>query len=136
MKMKTIIVIIGLILSVSIFAQSKISLLETNRVNEYLILRSEQSKIINPMIEQINKILEEDKNIITELKKRFDSGDEPGFFEKISVKRGRDRRASDIEDLIEDIEDQLIEEQIIKYKEIEKPKLKSLSKAELLGKKN
>jgi hypothetical protein len=88
------------------------------------------------MIEQINKILEEDKNIISELKKRFDSGDEPGFFEKISVKRGRDRRAGDIEDLIEDIEDELIDEQIIKYKEIEKPKLKSLSKAELLGKKN
>jgi len=99
MKSKIIAVIIGLIIIIPISAQNKISLLETKQVNEYLILRAEQSKIINPMIEQINKILEEDKNIITELKKRFDNGDEPGIFEKISVKRGRDKRAGDIEDL-------------------------------------
>ncbi|OGU38598.1 MAG: hypothetical protein A2315_07815 [Ignavibacteria bacterium RIFOXYB2_FULL_35_12] len=136
MKSKIIAVIIGLIIIIPISAQNKISLLETKQVNEYLILRAEQSKIINPMIEQINKILEEDKNIITELKKRFDNGDEPGIFEKISVKRGRDKRAGDIEDLIEEIEDQLSDEQKIKYKEIEKSKLKSLSKEELLGKKN
>ena len=42
------------------------------------------------MIEQIKRILDEDKKIIAELKERVKSGDEPGFFEKIGVKRGRD----------------------------------------------
>lgn len=134
MKIKIIIVITGLILSVSTSAQNKISLLETNRVNEYLILRAEQSKIINPMIEKINKILEEDKKIIAELKKRVENDDEPGFFEKIGVKRGRDSRASDIEDLIEEIEDQLNDQQKNKFKNIEKPGLKSLEKKEIFGK--
>ncbi|MDP2365378.1 MAG: hypothetical protein Q8M94_16610 [Ignavibacteria bacterium] len=133
MKIKMIAVIIGLIFAISVYTQSKISLLETEKVKDYLLLSTQQSEKINPMIEQINNILEEDKKIITDLKERFNSGDEPGFFEKIGVKRGRDSRASDIEDLIEDIEDQLNEQQKIKFKNIEKPELKSLDKKEIFG---
>ena len=68
------------------------------------------------------------------LKERVKSGDEPGFFEKIGVKRGRDSRAGDIEDLIEEIEDKLNDEQKIKFKNIDKPELKSLEKKEIFGK--
>lgn len=56
-------------------------------------------------------ILEYDKKILADLKEQFNSGDEPGFFEKIGVKRGRDSRSGDIEDLIDDIEEKLNDEQ-------------------------
>ena len=86
------------------------------------------------MIEQIKWILDEDRNIIAEIKERVNNGDEPGFFEKIGVKRGRDSRKGDIEDLIEEIEDQLNDQQKNKFKTIEKPGLKSLEKKEIFGK--
>ncbi len=136
MKSKIIAVIFGIVLLIPISAQNQISLLDTEKVKDYLTLSSQQSQKINPKIEQIKNILEEDKKILTDLKERFNSGDEPGFFEKIGVKRGRDSRASYIEDLIEEIEDQLNSEQKIQFKEINKPKLYSLSKEELFGKKN
>jgi len=131
LKIKMIAVIIGLIFATPVYAQSKISLLETEKVKDYLLLSTQQSEKINPMIEQIKNILEEDKKIIAKLKERVKSNDEPGFFEKIGVKRGRDSRAGDIEDLIEDIEEQLNEQQENKFKNIEKPELKGLDKKEL-----
>lgn len=39
------------------FPQNKISLLDTEKVNEYLELTPKQIKIINPKIEQIKTIL-------------------------------------------------------------------------------
>ena len=100
-------------------------------MKEYLALSDKQYKTINAPLGQIKGILEEDKKIISELKERFKNGDEPGFFEKIKVKRGRDNRVDKIEDLLEEIEDQLNDEQKIKYKNIKKPVLKSLNKKEL-----
>ncbi|WP_337872417.1 hypothetical protein [Ignavibacterium sp.] len=134
MKNKIIAIIIGLILVIPISAQSQISLLETEKVNDYLTLNSQQSEKINPIIDQIKTILEEDKKILADLKERFNRGDEPGFFEKIGVKRGRDSRSGDIEDLIDDIEDHLNNEQKIMFKKINKPILNSLSKEEIFGK--
>ncbi len=134
MKSKIIAVIFGLILLIPISAQSQISLLDTEKVNDYLSLSSQQISKINPMIEQIKWILDEDRNIIAEIKERVNNGDEPGFFEKIGVKRGRDSRKGDIEDLIEEIEDQLNDQQKNKFKNIEKPGLKSLEKKEIFGK--
>lgn len=134
MKSKIIAVIFGIILLIPISAQSQISLLDTEKVNDYLSLSSQQISKINPMIEQIKNILEEDINIIAEIKERVNNGDEPGFFEKIGVKRGRDSRKGDIEDLIEEIEDQLNDQQKNKFKNIEKPGLKSLEKKEIFGK--
>jgi hypothetical protein len=134
MRNKIIAFILVIILAKLTFSQNKISLLDTERVKDYLELSKEQIKTITPNVEQIKSIIEEDKKIITELKKRVKSGDEPGFFEKIKVKRGRDKRASQIEDLINDIEDQLTDKQKVKYKDIVKPKLKSLEKKEIFGK--
>jgi hypothetical protein len=134
MKNKIIAIIIGLIFVIPISAQSQISLLETEKVNDYLTLNSQQSEKINPMIDQIKTILEEDKKILADLKERFNSGDEPGLFEKIGVKRGRDSRSGDIEDLIDDIEDHLNNGQKIMFKKIDKPILNSLSKEEIFGK--
>ena len=114
-------------------AQGQLSLLEKEKVKDYLMLSTEQYKTIYPMIEQIKNILEDDKKIISDIKKRVENGDEPGFFEKIGVKRGRDSRRGDIEDLIEEIEDNLNDEQKIKFKTIEKPELKSLDKKEIFG---
>jgi hypothetical protein len=108
--------------------------LETETVRNYLTLTEDQYKTINPIIEKIKWILDEDKKIISELKERVKNGDEPGFFEKIGVKRGRDGRRGDIEDLIEEIEDQLNDQQKSKFKGIEKPELKSLEKKEIFGK--
>ena len=134
MKNKIIAIVIGVILAIPIYAQSKISLLDTEKVNEYLELTPKQIKIINPKIEQIKTILEEDKKIISEIKERVKNDDEPGFFEKIGVKRGHDKRASQIEDLIDDIEEQLNNQQKIWFINIEKPKLKAIKKEGVLGK--
>lgn len=134
MKNKIIAFILVMILTNLTFSQNNVSLLDTEKVKDYLELSKEQIKIITPKIEQIKAIIEEDKKIIAELKERVKSGDEPGFFEKIGVKRGRDKRSSQIEDLIEEIEDQLNDQQKIKYKDIDKPELKSLEKKEIFGK--
>ncbi|HMN25225.1 MAG TPA: hypothetical protein PKE38_12020 [Ignavibacteriaceae bacterium] len=134
MKNKIIAFILVLILVNLGFPQNKISLLDTEKVNEYLELTPKQIKIINPKIEQIKTILEEDKKIISEIKERVKNDDEPGFFEKIGVKRGHDKRASQIENLIDEIEDHLNDQQKIEFKNIEKPKLKPLKKEEIFGK--
>lgn len=133
MKIKFLIIVLSLIVVKTITAQSQISLLDTVKVKDYLTLSEDQYKTINPMIEQIKGILEEDKKIIAEIKQRVENDDEPGFFEKIGVKRGRDSRKGDIEDLIEEIEDQLNDQQKIKFKNIEKHELKSLEKKEIFG---
>jgi len=112
-------------------AQNQISLLEIAKVKEYLTLSADQTKNINPAIEKIKVILEQDKKIISKLRARFKNGDEPGFFEKINVKRARDSRVDQVEELLKDIEHLLNDDQKIKYKNIEKPALKSLNKKEL-----
>lgn len=134
MRNKIIAFILVMILANLTFSQNRISLLDTERVKDYLVLSQEQSKTIIPKIEHIKAIIEEDKKIITEIKERVKSGDEPSFFEKIGVKRGRDKRSSQIEDLKDEIEDQLNDQQKIKYKNIDKPELKSLEKKEIFGK--
>ena len=134
MNIKIIALIFGLMLSNSIFAQSQISLLNTEKVKEYLTLTPVQIKTIVPKIERIKAIIEEDKKIISEIKERVKNGDEPGFFEKIGVKRGHDKRASQIEGLIDDIEEQLTDQQQLKFKDIEKPELKALKKEDIFGK--
>ncbi len=108
--------------------------MDTEKVNDYLSLSTQQTSKINPMIEQIKNILEEDKKIIAEIKERVKNDDEPGFFEKIGVKRGHDNRSSKIEDLIDDIEDQLTDQQKTKFDNIEKPELKALKKEDVFGK--
>lgn len=134
MKNKIASIIFSLIFIIPAFAQNRISLLNAEEVNNFLTLSSQQSKNITPIIEQIKNILEEDKDILTKLKERVKSGDEPGFFEKIGVKRGRDNRSGDIEDLIEAIEDELNDQQRNKFKNIEKPELKALKKEDVFGK--
>ena len=134
MNIKIIALIFGLMLSNSIFAQSQISLLNTEKVKEYLTLTPVQIKTIVPKIELIKAIIEEDKKIISEIKERVKNSDEPGFFEKIGVKRGHDKRASQIEGLIDDIEEQLTDQQQLKFKYIEKPELKALKKEYIFGK--
>ena len=134
MNIKIIALIFGLMLSNSIFAQSQISLLDTEKVKEYLTLTPVQIITIVPKIERIKAIIEEDKKIISEIKERVKNSDEPGFFEKIGVKRGHDKRASQIEGLIDDIEEQLTDQQQLKFKDIEKPELKALKKEDIFGK--
>lgn len=134
MKIKYLILILSLIVAITISAQSQITLLDIEKVKDYLTLSLEQYKTIKPKIKQIKSILDEDKKIIAEIKKRVENDDEPGFFEKIGVKRGRDSRSGDIEDLIEEIEDQLNDEQKIKFEKVEKPELKALDKKEIFGK--
>ena len=131
MKIKYLVIILGLIIVSTITAQDQVSLLEMDKVKEHLMLNADQYKTINAKVWQIKEILEEDKKIIAALKTRFKSGDEPGFFEKIKVKRARDSRVNKIDDLLDDIENQLNDQQKIKYKNIEKPVLKSLNKKEL-----
>ena len=134
MKSKIIAVMFGIVLLIPISAQNQISLLDKEKVKDYLSLSSQQTLKINPMIEQIKNILEEDKKIIAEIKERVKNDDEPGFFEKIGVKGGHDKRSSKIEDLIDDIEDQLTDQQKTKFDNIEKPELKALKKEDVFGK--
>jgi len=113
-------------------AQKQVSLLEMDKVNEYLSLSLDQYKTINEKVEHIKEVLEEDKKIIADLRTRFKNGDEPGFFEKIRVKNARDKRVDKIEELLDSIEKQLDNEQKIKYRNnIDKPVLKALDKKEL-----
>lgn len=125
--------IILLVMQVSL-AQTQVSLLDKDQVKEYLSLSNEQFEKINLKINNIKQILEEDKKIIAEIKERVKNGDEPGFFEKIGVKRGHDKRSSKIEDLIDDIEDQLTDQQKTKFDDIEKPELNALKKEDVFGK--
>lgn len=134
MRNKSVALLVVMLFASAYFAQNKISLLDTEKVTEYLELTQVQTKIINPKIEQIKKILEDDKRIISAIKERVKNDDEPGFFEKIGVKRGRDQRASKVEYLINEIEDKLNGQQKIRFKNIEKPELKALKKEEIFGK--
>lgn len=112
-------------------AQENISLTEIEKVKEYLSLNDVQYNAIKNIVKEIETIIEEDKKIITGLKDRVKNDDEPGLFEKIKVKRGHDKRADQIEELLEEIEDQLTGAQKDKYKNVAKPYLKPLSKKEL-----
>lgn len=132
MKVKLFVIMLCLVVARTLTAQNQVSLLEIDKVKEYLTLNDKQYKTINTMVVQIKGILEEDKKIISGLRERFKNGDEPGFFEKIKVKMARDSRASKINDLLEEIENQLSETQKIKYKDMNKPALKALSKKELI----
>lgn len=134
MRNKIIAFILVIIFTGLGFAQNKISLLETEKANAYLELTQGQIKVISPKVDQIKKILEDDRRIISAIKERVKNNDEPGFFEKIGVKRGRDKRASKVEELIDEIEDQLNDQQMKKFKNIEKPELKPLKKEEIFGK--
>lgn len=131
---KTFLISILLVITTLLYAQEKISLTEVEKVREYLSLNESQYKSIKHIVNEIETVLEEDKKIIEQLKERIKNGDEPGFFEKIGVKRGRDGRSGEIEDLIDEIEDQLNDQQKNKFKNIEKPELKSLEKKEIFGK--
>ncbi|MDP2303157.1 MAG: hypothetical protein Q8N03_12125 [Ignavibacteria bacterium] len=131
MKVKILVIMLGLIFVSKINAQDQVSLLEMDKVKEYLTLNADQYKTINAKVVQIKEILEEDKETIAALKARFKSGDEPGFFEKIKVKRARDNRVDKINDLLDDIEKQLNSGQKNKFKNIAKPGLKALNKKEL-----
>lgn len=131
MKVKLFVIMLCLIVAKTLTAQNQVSLLEIDKVKEYLALNDKQYKTINTMVAQIKGILEEDKKIISGLRERFKNGDEPGFFEKIKVKMARDSRVRKVDDLLDEVENQLTGEQKIKFKNIAKPGLKALSKKEL-----
>ena len=116
MRNKIVAFILVIIFASLSFAQNIISLLDSEKANAHLELTREQIKVITPKVEQIRKILEEDKMIIEKIKERVRNDDEPGFFEKIGVKRGHDKRASKVEDLIYEIEDQLNDQQKIRFR--------------------
>ncbi|MDT3695878.1 MAG: hypothetical protein ROY99_05750 [Ignavibacterium sp.] len=133
--MNTKIFLVSILLTVTalLSAQDKISLTEVEKVKVYLSLNDSQYNSIKKNVTEIESILDEDKRIIEDLKKRVMNDDEPGFFEKIKVKRGRDDRVSKIKDLKKKIEKQLNDEQKEKYKDIIKPDLQGLRKEEIFG---
>ncbi len=133
--MNTKIFLVSILLTVTtlLSAQDKISLTEVEKVKVYLSLNDSQYNSIKKNVTEIESILDEDKRIIEDLKKRVMNDDEPGFFEKIKAKRGRDDRVSKIKDLKKKIERQLNDEQKEKYKNIIKPDLQGLSKEEIFG---
>lgn len=130
---KTFLISILLTFTTLLSAQENIALTEVEKVREYLSLNESQYTSVKNIVKVIESIHEEDRKIINELKERIKNDDEPGFFEKIKLKRGRDSRVDNIEDLIEDIEDILNEEQKIKFENIDKPYLKALDKKEIFG---
>ncbi|MFA6596111.1 MAG: hypothetical protein WCS69_00200 [Ignavibacteriaceae bacterium] len=134
MKIKFLVIILGFIIVSTITAQDQVSLLEMDRVKEYLTLNADQYKTINIKVNQIKRILDEDQETIAALKVRFKSGDEPGFFEKIKVKRARDSRVNKIKDLLGDIKNQLNDDQKVKFFKMTKPELKGLKKEEIFEK--
>lgn len=134
MKNKIVTLILIIIFGSLGYAQNKISLLDLENVKEYLELTAEQVDIITPKIKQIITLQEEDEKIIGDIKERVKNNDEPGFFEKIGIKRGHDKRAAQIKDLVDEIEERLNDKQKIQYNEIEKPKLKALKKEDVFGK--
>ncbi|MEW6506751.1 MAG: hypothetical protein AB1432_03280 [Bacteroidota bacterium] len=114
-------------------AQEKISLTEVEKVKEYLSLNESQYNAIINIVKEIELILEDDKKIINGLKERVKNDDEPGFFEKIKVKRGRDEKISRIKGLIKKAENQLSRDQKEKFKNVIKPELQELRKEEIFG---
>lgn len=132
MQMKSIIIAASFLFVSIVLGQNQVSLTDLEKTKEYLALTDNQFIIVKQKVDKINSILDEDKKIIEGLKKRFKNGDEPGFFEKIRVKRGRDSRIDKIEELLDEIESELNAEQKIKYKNLKKPELKSLSKKEIM----
>ena len=134
MKFKYLIIAISHFIVLNISAQEKISLLDTEKSREFLKLNNEQEIFVSEKINQINLIIKKDENIISEIKQRVKNDDEPGFFEKIEIKLGHDKRASQIENLIDEIENELTPQQKIKFQQIEKPKLREIKKEDVFGK--
>ena len=108
--------------------------MDTEKSREFLKLNNEQEIFVSEKINQINLIIKKDENIISEIKQRVKNDDEPGFFEKIEIKLGHDKRASQIENLIDEIENELTPQQKIKFQQIEKPKLREIKKEDVFGK--
>jgi hypothetical protein len=133
MNTKIFMFLILLTITPLLSAQEKISLTEVEKVKEYLSLNQAQYNSIKNIVKEIEVILDEDKKIINGLKERVKNDDEPGFFEKINVKRGRDGRVSQIKDWLKKIENLLNSVQKEKFKIVVKPELKGLQKEEIFG---
>ncbi|MEW6508872.1 MAG: hypothetical protein AB1432_14115 [Bacteroidota bacterium] len=133
MKTKIIFYLIYLATSTLLTAQDKISLTDIEKVRVYLSLDEHSFYSIKSIVKEIEAILEEDKKIIDEIKERVKNDDEPGFFEKIKIKKGRDDRISRIKSLTKKIENQLDKEQKEKFKNVIKPELKGLKKEEIFN---
>ncbi len=131
MKLKTFLFVLALLFGAKLSAQDQISLTDVDKIKDHLELSEDQYTFIKKTVDKINSVLSEDKKILTGLKERFKNGDEPGFFEKIKVKRGRDKRTNQIEELLDEIKDQLNDVQQNKFENVAKPILKPLSKKEL-----
>ncbi|MBK8947262.1 MAG: hypothetical protein IPM32_18630 [Ignavibacteriae bacterium] len=134
MKFKYLVIAISHFIVLNISAQGKFSLLEMEKLKEFLNFNNEQEIFVSEKINQINLIIKKDENIISEIKQRVKNDDEPGFFEKIEIKLGHDKRASQIENLIDEIENELTPQQKIKFQQIEKPKLREIKKEDVFGK--
>ncbi len=133
MKAKIYLFAVLLITAQLLSAQEKISLIEVEKVKEYLSLNDVQYNSIKTILKEIESVLEEDKKVISGLKERVKNDDEPGFFEKIKVKKGRDGRISEIKGLIKKVENQLNSNQKEKFKNVIKPELQGLRKEEIFG---
>jgi hypothetical protein len=134
MKINFVMAALGLLIALRPLVQDQIYLTDLEKTKEYLSLSDIQFKVVKQKVAQINEVLEEDERILAELKERIKNGNEPGFFEKISVKRGRDKRTAKLAENLTDIKNQLSEEQKLKYSRMVKPELKSLNREEIFGK--
>lgn len=136
MKKKNLIhaaLIIILIIGNSLFGQqekdsSKINLTDYDNLKSYLNLSIDQQKIIEPLVTEIQSIIDSDEKAIQDMRSKMQSMGmrDPSMREKMMNERAE--RESKIDGLVKQIELSLNKKQLEKFNEIEKPNLMNKSR--------
>jgi len=126
-----------LVISSSLFAQqdkkistktSDVNLLNFDEVKSYLSLDAEQQTKIEPLIKEIKTIIEQNEKAMQEMRSKIKSMEMPDPSLREKMMKERSERQNKINELIKKIEQALNDEQLVKFKSIEKPNLMSKSK--------
>jgi hypothetical protein len=107
-----------------------ISLLDVNKVSDYLALSEAQLDSVKAIIEQIQNIVDEDKKAREEMRAKFMSGE--GGFNRESMqamRAEREERQKKIDGLVEEIKKNLTDDQKTKFANVLVPNLQEIARA-------
>lgn len=126
-----------LVVSGSLFAQqdkkistktSEIRLLNFDEVKSYLSLDAEQQTKIKPLIKEIKTIIEQNEKAMQDMRSKMQSMGMPDPSLREKMMKDRAEKQDKINGLVMQIEQDLNDDQLVKFKNIEKPNLMSKSK--------
>ncbi len=101
--------------------EPEISLLDFEEVTTHLLLNETQVEEIIPLIEEIRKLVEENEEMRMKMQEFRDRGERPDRDFMMKMREEREARSQKVESLIEEIKENLTEDQIKKFDDIELP---------------